>query len=60
MSLASMLVCAAFKRGDDKRDAGLTTPEDIVRFDDIPYGPDPKENLLDVYRPKAMLRESCR
>ena len=52
MSLASMLVCAAFKKGDDKRDAGLTTPEDIVRFNDIPYGPDPKENLLDVYRPR--------
>jgi acetyl esterase/lipase len=41
-----------FKEGDDKRDAGLTTPEDIVRFDDIVYGTDAKWQSLDVYRPK--------
>lgn len=42
-----------WKENDAKRDAGLKTPEDIVRFDDIPYGPVPKWNELDVYRPKA-------
>ena len=41
-----------FKQGDDKRDAGLPThiPE-VDRFDDIPYGKDPKYQLLDVYLP---------
>lgn len=38
---------------DAKRDAGLTTPEDVERFDNIQYGPDEKWNVLDVYRPKA-------
>ena len=38
---------------DAKRDAGLTTPEDIERFDDLTYGiVDPKWQKLDVYRPK--------
>ena len=41
----------AFKKGDDVRDAGLTTPDSIVRNDDIVYGQDPTWNLLDVYRP---------
>ena len=54
MSIFSKLVCYAFKRGDDKRDAGLTTPEDICRFDNIQYGPDKRWNLLDVYRPKGL------
>lgn len=40
------------KIGDMVRDAGLTAPEDIRRFDDIRYGEDEKWNLLDVYRPK--------
>ena len=53
MSIASSLLRWAFKRGDDKRDAGLTTPEDIRRFDDLRYGEDPKWNVLDVYRPKG-------
>lgn len=35
---------------DQKRDAGLTTPAYIRRYDDIPYGPDPEWNVLDVYR----------
>ena len=52
MSISSMMLRAAFKRSDDKRDKGLTTPEDILRFDDIRYGPDQKWNKLDVYRPK--------
>ena len=38
---------------DAKRDAGLTTPDDIQRYDDICYGDDPQWNVLDVYRPKG-------
>lgn len=53
MSQASEMVRTNFKKGDDIRDAGLTTPADIVRFDDIAYGPDPKWQSLDVYRPRA-------
>lgn len=53
MSKISEMVRAEFKKGDDIRDAGLTTPEDIVRYDDIAYGPDPAQQSLDVYRPKA-------
>lgn len=41
-----------FAVGDMARDAGLTTPDDIIRYDDISYGQDEKLNLLDVYRPK--------
>ena len=40
-------------RSDAKRDWGLnTTPNDILRINGIPYGPDVKWNTLDVYRPK--------
>ena len=39
------------KRDDAKRDEGLVTPDDIIRYDDIPYGED-ERNILDVYRPK--------
>ena len=53
MSEVSERIRSEFKRNDDIRDAGLTTPEDIVRFDDIVYGEDPKWQSLDVYRPKA-------
>ena len=53
MSQASDMVRREFTKGDDIRDAGLTTPEDIVRYDDIVYGADPKWQVLDVYRPKA-------
>lgn len=47
-----MLVNKRFKQDDDIRDAGLKTPEDIIRYDDIVYGKDLKYNVLDVYRPK--------
>lgn len=53
MSATSERIRIEWKEGDAKRDAGLTTPEDIERFDDIQYGPDPKWNVLDVYRPKS-------
>ena len=52
MSMTSKMVRILFKRSDDKRDAGLTTPEDIVRRDDIVYGADSKWQVLDVYRPR--------
>ena len=40
-------------KGDAIRDAGLTTPEDIHRCDDLRYGEDEMWNLLDVYYPKG-------
>lgn len=52
MSAASNKVRIEWKANDAKRDAGLTTPEDIQRFDNIQYGEDPVWNCLDVYRPK--------
>lgn len=53
MSQTSDMIRREFKKGDDIRDAGLTTPEDIIRYDDIAYGFDPIRQSLDVYRPKA-------
>lgn len=53
MSKISDLFRENFKKRDDIRDAGLTTPEDIVRYDDIVYGQDAEWQILDVYRPKA-------
>ncbi|MCR4657017.1 MAG: alpha/beta hydrolase [Lachnospiraceae bacterium] len=41
-----------FGESDKKRDAGLKTPEEVERFDNISYGPHPEWNLLDVYRPR--------
>ena len=46
----------SFGSNDDKRDKGLTTPDDIIRFDNILFGNDErlkKWQLLDVYRPKS-------
>lgn len=53
MSITSTMVRKTFTKGDNERDAGLTTPENVDRFDDIAYGPDPDWQKLDVYRPKA-------
>lgn len=39
---------------DAKRDEGLTTPEDIRRYDDISYGPYGTENLMDIYVQKQV------
>ena len=50
MSLMSILFRKGAAKSDKKRDAGLTTPSDIKRFDDIHYGAK-KEQVLDVYRP---------
>lgn len=54
MSQTSDMVRAMFAEGDEKRDAGLKTPEDITRYDDIVYGEDEKWQVLDVYRPKEL------
>ncbi|MBO7678002.1 MAG: alpha/beta hydrolase [Erysipelotrichaceae bacterium] len=52
MSLLSMYIRHSFKKGDDKRDAGLSTPDDILRKDDILYGDDRKWQVMDIYYPK--------
>lgn len=39
-------------KSDAKRDFGLTTPENITRYDNIAYGSYGDANLLDLYRPK--------
>lgn len=54
MSELSESIRKSFQEGDDKRDAGMTAPEDIRRYDDILYGSDAKWQVLDVYRPKAL------
>ena len=54
MSFAAFLMRTTAGRSDAKRDAGLTTPDDIERLDDIQYGPDSTWNVLDVYRPKGV------
>lgn len=51
MSIISEKLCKEFKENDDIRDAGLTTPEDVIRFDDIEYGANKEWQVLDVYRP---------
>ena len=46
-----------FGNNDKRRDAGLKTPSDVKRFDNILYGPDQKFKkwqYLDVYRPAAI------
>ena len=47
----SRMVNRMFAKGDDRRDAGLTSPAGIRRFDNIPDGLDPATQSLDVYRP---------
>lgn len=57
MSEVSEKLRNEFGEGDAKRDAGLRTPDDIDRVDNIQYGPDPVWNVLDVYRPKGERRK---
>ena len=52
MSIAGKLFAIGCVPGDTAKNKGLTTPDDIERFDDIQYVPDRKWNVLDVYRPK--------
>lgn len=42
----------SFGASDKKRDAGLTTPDNIRRYDNIAYGIYGKYNLLDIYHKK--------
>ena len=52
MSITSDKLRREFAESDAIRDAGLTTPKDIRRYDDICYGAHPLQKL-DVYRPKG-------
>lgn len=53
MSELSEKLRKEFKTLDDERDALMTTPEDVERWDNIVYGKiDRKWQVLDVYRPK--------
>ena len=54
MSFSSDWIRENFAAGDTARDAGLTSPDDVVRYDDIVYGDDPEWQVLDVYRPCDM------
>lgn len=53
ISIISNWVRSSFGRSDAARDAGLTTPEDVIRYDDLRYGDDARWQTLDVYRPRA-------
>ncbi|MBQ3559181.1 MAG: alpha/beta hydrolase [Agathobacter sp.] len=50
MSMMSFMMRMGCKRSDAKRDAGLVYPENVIRSENISYGPH-KMNVLDVYRP---------
>ena len=52
MSETSDRLRREFAQSDAVRDAGLTTPEDVLRYDDIAYGAHHMQSL-DVYRPKG-------
>ena len=54
IELVATKIREEFGASDAKRDAGLTTPSDIQRFDNICYGKDPVWQSLDLYRPKSM------
>ena len=44
----------AFGEGDAIRDAGLITPENMKRYDNLSYGPHGEWNLLDIYHKKEV------
>lgn len=53
MSEVSERIRSEFKKSDDERDALLSTPEDVERWDNIVYGREERKwQVLDVYRPK--------
>lgn len=52
MYTISNVIRREFKKNDDRRDAGLNTPGDVLRFDDLVYGNDHVWQVLDIYRPK--------
>lgn len=53
MSLGAYIFRKKCTKSDALRDAGLTTPPQVVRYDHNPYGSDPKRQSLDLYCPKA-------
>lgn len=52
MSILTFMLRRGCKKSDAKRDAGLRYPDNVVRVEDISYGPH-KMNVLDVYRPQG-------
>ena len=52
MSMMSFMMRRGCRKSDAQRDAGLVYPDNIVRAEDISYGPH-KMNVLDVYRPQT-------
>ena len=52
MSFVSLYMRRGFAKSDKARDAGLSTPENVIRYDDIQYGANRKWQILDVYRPR--------
>ena len=48
MSLYGLGLRASFKISDTIRDRGLQAPKDIVRFDNLPYGTDPRLSLIHI------------
>lgn len=52
MPIVSRLFRAAADLGGAIRDRGLATPPEVARYDGLPYGADPKWQILDVYRPR--------
>ena len=53
MTLGAYLFRKKCAKSDARRDAGLTTPPQVERYDGIVYGRDPKRHTLDLYCPKA-------
>ncbi|MBR2044703.1 MAG: alpha/beta hydrolase [Agathobacter sp.] len=51
MSIMSFMMRRGCKKSDAKRDEGLVYPDNVIRIEDISYGPH-KMNVLDVYRPQ--------
>ena len=52
MSFESFVINITWKKNDDKRDAGLSIPEDIRYIRDNTYGEEGAYNLLDICYPK--------
>lgn len=53
MSLMSFMMRRGCRKSDAKRDAGLVYPDNVIRVEDISYGPH-KMNVLDVYCPQSI------
>ena len=43
----------ACRVGDQAKNRGLADPEDVLAHDDLPYGPQGREQRLDVYTPRS-------